>query len=191
VLADVLERGLSAEWSRRCLAMVDGRGTERVRAAMTTVDRAQLRARPASFDDEGLLLEWANDPVTRRNAFAEGVIRPAEHHAWLEARLADPDGCRLFIVETSERVPIGQVRFDRLPEGWKLSYALAPAFRGRRLGRPLLEVAMGELACEPAETIVAEVKPANASSQRVLRSLGFEERRVGDVFEYRRALGAA
>jgi len=190
-LGDLIEHGLSAEWSRRCLATVDGRGTERVCAALTGTDSTQLRARPASFDDEALLLEWANDPVTRGNAFTEGTITSAEHHAWLENRLADADGCRLFIVETSEGVPIGQVRFDRLPGGWRLSYALAPAFRGRRLGRPLLEVAMGALAsCEPAGTLFAEVKPANAPSQRVLQSLGFAERRVGDVIEYRRALGA-
>ena len=189
VLGDLLRRGLPGNWSRRCLAMVDGRGVARVRATISTAHDITLRPRAACVDDEALLLEWANDPITRRNAFSEKSITPREHHAWLRARLADADGCHLYVVETDDAVPIGQVRFDRLADAWRLSYALAPAFRGRRLGRPLLEAAIADLARrEPHATLVAEVKPANSSSQRVLRSLGFTESRVGDVFEYRRSL---
>jgi UDP-2,4-diacetamido-2,4,6-trideoxy-beta-L-altropyranose hydrolase len=184
-LRNVIERGLSEDWSRRCLDVVDGRGVERVSAALTVTSDTVLRARPAALTDEGLLLEWANDPATRRNAFSGAFIKATEHRAWFHARLRDITNSRIYIVETGDGIPVGQVRFDREGDAWRISYALAPQFRGRRLGRSILTVALLELArTEVGATLVASVKSTNRASQRVFESLGFTASAHGDVIQY-------
>lgn len=188
-LGVLLEHGLSADWSRRCLAVVDGRGVDRVVAALMAHGEMPLRVRAATVDDEALLLDWANDRTTRRNAFSTAPITAEEHHTWFRGRLDDERDCRIFIGEAVDGVPVGQVRFDRHVDAWRISYALAPEFRGRRLGRPLLEVAIRELArMDEPLLLVAEVRGSNVASQRVFDSLGFESV-VGDdqdVITYRR-----
>jgi UDP-2,4-diacetamido-2,4,6-trideoxy-beta-L-altropyranose hydrolase len=64
------------DWSSRCLAMVDGKGAERVVAAMAQGAPPALRARRAGTSDEQRLLDWANDPLTRANAFSPRAITP-------------------------------------------------------------------------------------------------------------------
>ena len=60
VLANALRhevgRGGDADWSRRCLEVVDGLGTGRVCAAMTVNTATELRPRRARPSDEALLL---------------------------------------------------------------------------------------------------------------------------------------
>lgn len=186
-LEDLLESGLSVDWSRRCLDVVDGRGVDRVAAALSTDGQTVLRVRAARASDEALLLEWANDRVTRANAFASAPIGAAEHHAWFAGRLQDSVNCRIYIGETADAIPVGYVRFDRMIDGWRISYALAPQFRGRGMGGVLLNGGITELAqTESEETLIAEVKRSNSASQRVFESLGFTTEHGGDVIAYRR-----
>ena len=130
------------EWSKRCLLAVDGRGTARVCAVMTADASTSLRARCARAEDEAQLLEWANDKVTRRNAFSPQAISADTHRAWFQARLRDVAGCRLFVVETEDGMAVGTVRFERGVREWEVHFSLSPLFRGRGLGRRLLETAM-------------------------------------------------
>lgn len=185
VVAEIVDQDLQA-WSERCLAVLDGRGTRRV-ALELTQRPGRLSVREATTDDESRLLDWANDPLTRQNAFSVGAITPDEHHAWFTKRLAAPDRCRLFIVEDANGDPIGQVRFDRGDDGWVISYGLAPACRGRGLGRPMLDSALRRLRAEaPGARVVGFVKEHNRQSCRVFEALGFVEARSNGVCEYRR-----
>ena len=93
-----------------------------------------LTVREATVQDEALLLEWANDPVTRANALHAASIPAATHRIWLRQRLANREGCRLYVVESARGMPVGQVRFERSNNAWEIHYALAPRFRGRGLG---------------------------------------------------------
>jgi UDP-2,4-diacetamido-2,4,6-trideoxy-beta-L-altropyranose hydrolase len=184
-----LAEDLDPQWSIRCAQTVDGRGVERVRAALSLANATPLKARRAVPGDEALLLEWANDPVTRANAFAPERIAAETHAAWFRARLGQPDNCLIYIIETDARVPVGQARFDRKDGEWEIDYSLAPQFRGRGLGGPLLAAAMRALSSELADgVLVGRVKSGNAPSQRVFEALGFQ-RQVGEAaLTYRRSL---
>lgn len=179
----VLARDLR-EWSAACRSVVDGAGAERV-ARVLSLARPRFRVRPVEWADEALLLDWANDPITRANAFTTMRISAQEHHAWLSKRLVDP-ACRMFIVETDAGDAIGQVRFDRNDQGWMISYSVAPEWRGKRLGATMLSTAMRALqAHEPDAAFIGLVKEANQPSRRIFESLGFSARSTPGVVEYR------
>lgn len=182
--------GLDEQWSRRCLDAVDGKGLQRVCASLMMTADTPLQLRLASVADERQLLAWANEPVTRRNAFATDTINAATHGEWFSRRLNSPHSCRIFIAETHAAVPVGQVRFDRAQESWLISYSLDAAFRGRGVGRQLLQSALAKFTVEqPGSVVTGQVKTANRPSCRIFERLGF---RViaddGEVVEYRRAL---
>jgi UDP-2,4-diacetamido-2,4,6-trideoxy-beta-L-altropyranose hydrolase len=170
-----LEAGFPAAWSLQCMATVDGRGVGRVVAALTAQPETAMRARLATLEDEKLLLDWANDPLTRQNAFSNEPIAAASHAAWLRRKLDDAANTRLYIAEQADGQAVGQVRFDRVGLAWEIDYAVAPALRGRRLGGRVLQVALASLAAdETGSAVLGWVKEDNLASVKVFESLGFE-----------------
>lgn len=124
--------------------------------------------------DEALLLQWANDPATRAASRVHVPIAAADHHRWLERRLATPDDARLWIGET-DGAPIGVVRFERrTPTAVEVSIAVAPYARGRGLARALLVagVAAARAAFGPV-TILADILPGNDASVALFTGAGF------------------
>ena len=195
VLQDALARHIAAgadtASSSAGRALVDGEGAGRVRAALTVNATTPLAVRPAVASDEDLLLEWANDPATRRNSFDRELIAAAEHHRWLQDRLSAGGDCVLLVIETRDGIPLATARFDRTEAGWKINYSLAAEYRGRGLGLRILEAALAALLREHPESscVVASVMAANEPSHRVFRRLGFEVMsNTARAVEYRRAL---
>ena len=178
-ISRLIQQDLDEEWSMRCLAVVDGQGVNRVCAALTVTATTPLRARQAKLNDESLLLEWANDPTCRRNSFSPERITEEDHEKWFHEHLSDLDGCRLYIVETTDGMPLGQVRFERKEErAWEVHYSLAPVFRGRGLGRVLLEAALQKLRADVGEALIfGRVKDGNHPSRKIFESLGFKSER--------------
>jgi UDP-2,4-diacetamido-2,4,6-trideoxy-beta-L-altropyranose hydrolase len=174
-LAEQIEEGIDIEWSLRCRAAVDGRGVDRVGAVLSITAGTPLLVRHACLSDEALLLVWANDPETRQNSFSPDPVPAEDHRQWFRSRIRDLDGCRLYVVETEEGIPVGQVRFERQGPAWAISYSLAPEFRKRGLGRPLLKAALTKMRFEyPSVPVLGTVKPDNLPSRRIFESLGFE-----------------
>ena len=188
-LAELINEGIDEEWSLRCRAAVDGKGVDRVSVALTITAETPLLVRHARLSDEGLLLAWANDPETRQNSFLPNPISAEDHRRWFRSRLRDLDGCRLYVVETEEGIPVGQVRFEREDPAWAISYSLAPQFRKRGLGRPLLEAALLKMRFEyPGALILGWVKPDNLSSRKIFEALGFDALSDGGGVAYQRVL---
>lgn len=174
-LGDLLNAGLPAAWSAHCRRLVDGRGTERVRDIMLLDAETPLRARLARLDDEALILEWANDPVVRQNAFVPEQIDPATHRAWFRKRLRDLEHCRLYVVETKDGLPVGQVRFERSGDVWEIDYALDACVRGRGLDIPLLKSAMLAFrASMNGAMLFGSMKDANGTFHGKFETLGLE-----------------
>lgn len=191
-LGDALGKIADGQWSRRCLDIVDGKGAARVSTVLTATTATPLQVRRVVPADEAQLLEWSNDPVTRANAFSPQKIDAATHREWFQARLRDIERCHFYIVETGNGIPIGAVRFQEATHGWEVHFSLAPMFRGRGLGRRLVEVALLNLRADKMdiEQIVGRVKAGNLASRRIFEALAFEseEDPGGEVVVYRRAL---
>ena len=174
-LTKLIEEGIDREWSLHCRVAVDGRGVDRTGAVLTITAETPLQVRHARLSDEALLLTWANDPETRQNSFSPDPISAETHRRWFRNCLRDLDGCRLYVVETEEGIPVGQVRFERQELAWEISYSLAPHFRRRGLGRPLLEIALSKMRSDyPGALVLGRVKPDNLLSRKIFKSLGFD-----------------
>ncbi|MDX8549494.1 UDP-2,4-diacetamido-2,4,6-trideoxy-beta-L-altropyranose hydrolase [Methanospirillum sp. J.3.6.1-F.2.7.3] len=170
----LIDLGELGEWSVKCSQTVDGLGAVRVYTALTISPDTMLRVRRATLSDEKLLLTWVNDPLSRQNSFSMEKISPDTHHQWFFDKLRDLDDVSLYIVETEDLIPVGQVRFDRFGEVWEIDYSLAAEFRNHGVGRSLLKAGLCEFRREHIGSIVlGRVKEENIRSCNVFESLNF------------------
>jgi UDP-2,4-diacetamido-2,4,6-trideoxy-beta-L-altropyranose hydrolase len=188
----IMKDNMLATMARAAAGIADGGGAGRVVARLEQVDCEKMNVREAVADDEGLLLEWANDPESRKNSFNTNPILPATHHVWFTRRLNNPDTYRIYIIENSTATPVGQVRFERDErEGWETSYLLAPIFRGQGLGSSLLYTALCQFqrAC-PGAIVTGRVRLENQPSCRIFEKIAFEKRvdEVLGIATYRKVL---
>lgn len=186
-LLEILENGFKKETSITCKEAVDGIGTKRVATILTISPETPIIARHAKPSDEKLLLKWANDPQTRQNSFSSEIITPETHHEWFNRKLRDLDECYLYIIETKEGIPIGQVRFEKKDCFWEINYLLSPDFRRKGLGRKLIEETLMNFKLEcPDVLILGRVKEDNIKSQKILENLNFEKTSRGGevVYQY-------
>lgn len=165
------------EMSRLGRYVVDGCGASRVAAylgADPSPRAATLRARAVNRGDIPLLWEWANDPETRRAAFSQETISWRDHVAWCE-RPAGERFRRHFLVERTDMLPVGQVRFDMIPAGdVEIDVSVAPEQRGRGLGKEVIAAGLRAVKSDPdLSRIVAQVKSGNTISQQAFLAAGF------------------
>jgi UDP-2,4-diacetamido-2,4,6-trideoxy-beta-L-altropyranose hydrolase len=161
-----LRRSL-AERSRQ---LVDGRGAERVAAALAG---AVLKLRPATLDDAQLLFDGRNAEAVRRWSLETGVIDWAQHLNWLTATLRNPQ--RLLLIAEADDGPVGVLRYDLRGFDAEVSIYLLEGRFGLGWGRAVLSRGEAFVAAHwPQLTrITARVMPANQSSLKVFRDAGF------------------
>ena len=70
----------------------------------------RLILREVTGKDIDLLFRWANDPVTRQNAFHTEPIPYETHRAWFVRMLADRDIVKYILCSESPTQEIGQIR---------------------------------------------------------------------------------
>ena len=131
------------------------------------------------MEDANLLWRWANDPVTRANAFSRAPIPYAAHLAWLARRLRS-EATRIWIFSDGGP-PVGQVRVDRVGAAGQIDICVAPEHRGRGYGRAMLTEAVGTMRKEWGAAVrpQAHVLDRNPASLSLFRGCGF--RTVGRV----------
>lgn len=186
--AAIDDNGLES-WSRACMTTTDGGGVRRVASVLALNSEKKLQARIARLDDEDLLLYWANDPLVRSNAFNPEAIIAETHQKWFYKRLRDPENCKIYIVETEDRLPIGQVRFERAGGEWEIHYSIAAYARSRGISHKMLLAAIEEFrALFDQVNIFAQVKRQNKVSQRVLRGLKFQKIENSEKIIYKKEL---
>lgn len=160
------------EMSERARKLIDGQGSERVRAAL---QHRQLNLRPARQEDCRLLFEWATDPAVRTMSFHPETISWEEHCSWFSDRLED-DATVIYIGENSLGQPVGLVRFHLKGRCALLSINVASQFRGLGWGKELIYFSTRSLVRETqVESIEALVKPANENSIRLFETSGFSQ----------------
>lgn len=135
-----------------------------------------LKFRLASMRDAAQLLEWRNDPDARRYFFNPHRVAVGEHESWLKSFLMNPAGI-LFIIESEEGQPIGQLRFDiRGPEA-EISITISKIFRGMGYGADAVQ--HGSEYCfqmrHSIQKIIARCKEDNLASIKVFIKAGYQE----------------
>jgi RimJ/RimL family protein N-acetyltransferase len=142
----------------------------------TSADPANLTLRLATAADESLLLEWRNDPETRKQSLNDRRIASDVHARWLRTRLSSSADVRIYVAERNG-VPVGQARFERQPGGFaEVSISVARTARGQGVGRLLIESASVRAAKElNVGEIVAIVKAQNRASLRAFASAGYQQ----------------
>jgi len=169
-LKQLLNRGVDVEMSERCATLVDGLGVNRVSSRLL----CGLSSRVATLLDEKILLDWANDSVTRSNSFSTKKITAKEHRNWLTKNLEDNKNCRIYIIENETGIPVGTVRFNRQNSDWEVHFSLDPEHRGKGLGKFLVMSGIDSIQQELERvTIVGRVKAENTPSIHIFKSLGF------------------
>jgi ribosomal protein S18 acetylase RimI-like enzyme len=112
--------------------------------------------------DEGHPLDAAGEAALRAIAEGETLAR-----AWIARKDGEPVG--YLVITLGYSVEYGG------RDGFIDDLYLAPASRGRGLGRKLLEFALAEAAALGIRTLHLEVEPDNESAARLYRSTGFAE----------------
>jgi UDP-2,4-diacetamido-2,4,6-trideoxy-beta-L-altropyranose hydrolase len=163
-------RELSA-MSQTGMQMVDGLGALRTLQRITNPPNEGV-LRKASYDDAGLLLQWANDPEVIRNSVRQRIIGQMEHIAWLKATL-EGSKSELYIYELAG-LPVGQIRFDRIDDHLVLTYSVDCDFRGRGLGKLIVKEGLENVRRRWALRVEAMVREENAASAKVFSGLGFK-----------------
>jgi RimJ/RimL family protein N-acetyltransferase len=157
--------------SQKASGLVDGRGAERVVAAMIAHG---LRVRRVQERDCRLLWEWANDTETRAASFNSERISWTEHTRWFSHKLDDPD-CILLMIEHEKAGPIATARFD--PHGElasKISLTISPEWRGHGLAAYVLDKAVATaFERQTLQCLHAFVKSGNKSSAQAFQRAGF------------------
>ncbi len=164
------------ELSRAGAGTTAGQGAKRIVGLMEVVNEDKFIARLVTARDESLLLEWANDPVTRANSYNSCPIDNEQHHSWFLSRLESSNYCLIYVVENSIGQALGQVRFEINIHGqWETGYSVDPLFRGLGLGKNLLRTALAAFHAKHANAVViGKVKASNVPSCKVFESLNFE-----------------
>lgn len=126
--------------------------------------------------DKDLLYEWANDDMTRRNAFNTEHISYDEHKAWF-ARMMDDDDQIQYILMNNE-IPIGQVRFIIQGSVAEMDYSIVNSERKKGYGNELIRLARERIMEDNPEirSLVGKVKPDNKASSACFENNGFVEK---------------
>lgn len=134
----------------------------------------RVTLRPAAIDDRQVVWQINNDPGVRANSINPNTIPWESHVNWFSTLLTD--GSRELLVAEMAGETAGIVRFDLKSSAVaEVSIALAPASRGRGVGRQVLEQASYEyLARRPhVSAIRAVVKPDNVPSMKAFLAAGY------------------
>ncbi len=171
ITAQLLENGdRRFKMSEAGRQLVDGLGSERVRAALLG---RELNLRMAGENDSRLLFKWADDPVARAASFHSAAISWDDHVRWFAERLQDTQSV-IYIGENAAGEPVGVVRFQIKDENAVLSINVAPEFRGQGWGRDLIAFSTGSVVRTHAiRRIQAFVRPDNRASVRLFEAIGF------------------
>jgi UDP-2,4-diacetamido-2,4,6-trideoxy-beta-L-altropyranose hydrolase len=165
-------QGLRQSLARQSRQLVDGRGAQRVAAALAG---AVLRVRAATQGDAQLLFDGRNTEAVRRWSLETGVIEWSAHQNWLTASLSNVR--RLLLIAEADDGPVGVLRYDLRGFTAEVSIYLFEGRFGLGWGRALL--ARGESVVKAhwpeLESLSAQVMPANQPSLKVFREAGFTQ----------------
>lgn len=127
--------------------------------------------RKAAKNDEMLIFEWANDPLTRANSFNSSPITFEDHSSWFDKKINDANAV-YFICELDNR-PCGFVRFDIENGIATIGILIDKSYRGRGLACEFIMRCCRKFRNVSNATIVAVIKSDNIASKVSFENAGF------------------
>lgn len=135
----------------------------------------RIEFRPIVAADCETVFVWRNDPLSRAMSEQTGAVPYAEHCAWFEQSLGNPD--RQLLMATLGAEDLAVLRFDITGKRTDaiISINMGPGARGRKLATPIIDRSVGLLARTFPEvtTVFAYVKPVNIASQKAFTRAAF------------------
>ena len=130
-----------------------------------------MKLREAIFSDWKILLEWRNDPLTRKNSFTQEVVQEEKHKLWFKTVLLSEEK-KIFILENESCEPLGTIRSDKIDsESYLLSWTISPHFRKKGYGNLILNLFLQNR----RGIFTAEIKPENIYSIKMALKNGFKK----------------
>ncbi len=163
----------------------------------------RITLKPATMDDAAILLQWRNDPETRKMSHDKEIIEKADHLNWLSETLENPDK-QLFIAwekieespfwhnenqskyHVSIVKPVGTIRidYDLQCNCYELSWTVAPDSRGRKIGKRIVSIVANQY---KDKYIRAEISSNNIASIKIAEFIGMRfnyKNTIDDVLHY-------
>lgn len=156
------------------LALVDGRGADRVALSMCD-EPVQLRQ--ATLEDADKVWLWRNHTRTRTSSINQKAITQAEHLAWWNRSLNNVS--RVLLIGSRCGLEVGVLRYDLIREGKAIvSVYLDPDLHRQGLGVALLEAGNKWMLqhCPRVSELQAQILPENERSKRAFEAAGFHFR---------------
>lgn len=150
----------------------------------------RLRLREVTGKDIDLLFRWANDPVTRQNAFHPEQIPFETHRAWFVRMLADRDIVKYIMCSENPDQEIGQIRLsienDDEEKLALIDYSIDPDMRGKGYGSKMILMAEEYMRTERRDVVYckAQVKHSNVASAKVFEKCGYDREDFEDYIEF-------
>jgi len=127
----------------------------------------KFNLRKIVYDDWSILLNWANDYTTRKNAFNQNKITEEEHLKYIETVLLD-DSKNIYILEI-DGIPVATIKDILFEDFIELSYNVCPSQRGKKLSILLLNLYL----YEKKGKFLCRIKKDNFASIRMVERCGF------------------
>lgn len=156
--------------AQRNLALVDGRGSQRVARIVLPPEIALRRARA---EDGEALFTWRNHEDVRRHSHSSEPIERETHDRWFTATLIDRQ--RDLLIAEHAGQPVGVLRYDVDGDEALVSIYLVPGCGGRGFGPAILRAGHRWLTLNRPRisAVRAEVHGDNAASHKAFREAGY------------------
>ena len=122
-----------------------------------------------TYQDALFLFNLVNDEKVRSNSLNTSSISMIEHIKWFESKIKDTN-CSIFILTDTYNSNIGQIRIDRIGENSEIDYSISEPFRGRGLGKIIVQRLIENF---PDASLIAKVKKENIPSRKVFEFNSF------------------
>lgn len=130
-----------------------------------------LRIRKANINDLNLYFEWTNDSEVRNKSFHSDKITFENHSIWFNKKIND-ESTQMYVFEYNKN-PCGQVRIGIENSTSIIGISIDSKYRGKGLGKTMLEMASREFFKKYNFPIFAYIKTDNIASVKIFEKAGF------------------
>lgn len=131
--------------------------------------RKFLRSRGLIWEDRLFLFQWINDLQTREKSLSKKPIEWDEHCKWFKERIKNHSANNFVFLKDS---PVGFLRLDKIKDRHKISFLVAPSYRGKGIGGKMISSIQKK---KPTLKLSAEVLTSNVASNKIFLSNGFKK----------------